>query len=792
MSGRPDAPVQLILLWHQHQPGYGSPRAGRPVLPWVRLHATKDYLDMADRLLARPGLAVTTNLVPSLLEQLAAAAAGVDDPELDLVHLDPEVAPGAPGVAGAPGAGVDPDTRRLLLARLGIVPVWARARFPALGRLFDRRAAADPVPLTNAEIVDLQTLHTLAWIDPLYYARASLADLVARAEKGGGFAREERDRVLAEATVLMREVLPRYRELASHPRCEISVTPYYHPILPLVVDVASARRALPQIALPQEAFAHPEDARAHLVAARRTAERALGFVPRGLWPSEGSVSPEVVSLAGESGYRWTASDEEVLKRSLAAGEGGDWPHARPWRLRAGGPGGGSGGGPWLFFRDHELSDKIGFVYARWNATDAVSDFVARLAKLRNAWRGPGPAHLLVALDGENCWETYPNDGHEFLERLYDALESTDWIGTTTPGAVVDRLDEAASAVAPSTAPVSAGELAALHSGSWISANFRIWIGHAEKNRAWNALARARRALVSAFPDAGGGPPPEAFWNGNETVWGEDLRGTPPADAPLSRDEAQRQAWRHLLIAEGSDWCWWLGEDHFTEDKAIFDRTLREHLMRVYELAGTETPAELLAPFGTTRVREERTAPRAVLMPSINGRHSSYYEWNGAGRWRPAGAGGAMHAGRLIRELDFGFDERNLYVRVQVDPAWPVDGKTSLSVEFLEPAGPRLVVERGGSGYRFESPGSSPRIGSTDGGPADPSGAGVTALGVRAAWESVCEAAIPFAYLGVTQGRAVRWVVVLRTGSHVIETAPEGEPLAIEVPGPDLEARFWSA
>jgi alpha-amylase/alpha-mannosidase (GH57 family) len=386
-AGGAQAPVQIILLWHQHQPGYGNPRAGRPILPWVRLHATKDYLDMAEALLERPDLAVTINVVPSLLEQLAAAAAGVGDPELDLALADP--------------ASLDDEARRTMLARLTIVPVWARARFPALERFARCREAgrcspgATGPPLSDDEVIDLSVLHALAWIDPRFYGRDALAPLVAKAgaSPGGGFTAEERNRVHADARALVAAVLPRHRDLvAPGLRTEISVTPAYHPILPLLCDTDVARRAMPQVPLPATRFAHPEDARAHLFASRRVALNAFGRAPVGLWPSEGSVSPEVVRLAGEAGYRWMGSDAEVLSRSTPAGGGfGPWAHARPWRLAE--------GGPWLFFRDRELSDKIGFAYSNWPAADAVADVLAQLAHLRDTWRGPGPARLFVALDG---------------------------------------------------------------------------------------------------------------------------------------------------------------------------------------------------------------------------------------------------------------------------------------------------------------------------------------------------------------------------------------------------------
>jgi alpha-amylase/alpha-mannosidase (GH57 family) len=758
MSRGERPPVQLMLLWHMHQPGYGSPRAGRPILPWTRLHATKDYLDMVEAVLERPGLAVTFNLVPSLLEQLAAAAAGIGDPVLDLVRADP--------------ASLDEAARGLLETRLSIVPDWARRRFPGLERLARRRESA--LPLGDDEIVDLSVLHTLSWIDPRFHARPALKPLVRQAEREAGpgaFTRDDRATALGEAHALVGEVIPRYRAIVTRStRSELSVTPAYHPILPLLCDTDVARRAMPAVPLPTVRFAHPEDAAAQLRAARRAGTNAFGLPPIGLWPSEGSVSPEVVGLAAEAGFRWLASDAEVLLRSRAAGGAafGPWPHARPWRLGE--------GGPLLFFRDRELSDKIVFVYARWSAEDAVADVLAHLARLRDGWPGPEPARLLVALDGENCWETYPNDGNDFLARLYDTLLATPWLRTTTPGEVTTDPDIARSV----------GHLEQLHSGSWIEANFRIWIGHPEKNRAWDAVARTRAMLAQAFPEDAGGPPDVAFWDGAEPVWGEDLGGPaaplPPtgadalaAEAPAARLERRRQAWRHVLVAEGSDWCWWYGDDHFTGDKATFDRILRDHLSRAWELAGREVPVELRSAFGLARVSEERTAPSGLVSPTINGRLSHFYEWDGAGRWRPAAAGGAMHgggAGPRVRAILHGFDEERLSVRADLDRGSP---ETSVALEFVDPAGFHVEVARGGDApLRSTSPGGGPIVGAS------------------AAWEGVCEFAVPFRALGVEPGARIAWIVTVRESGHVVETAPAHTPLSIEVPGPDVRARYWSA
>lgn len=723
MADSAHEPLQVLLLWHMHQPGYGSPRAGRPLMPWVRLHATKDYLDMAERVLRRPNLAVTVNVVPSLLEQLAAADAGVGDPEWDLTTASIDA--------------LDHEQRATLLTRLSIVPTWARARFP---RFAQPRAAAN-----DADLVDLRTLHALAWIDPTLYAHTALAPIVARAEAGEALGHEDGSAVVAASATLLSEVIPRLRALAAHPRSEVSVTPYYHPILPLLVDGTSARRAMPHVPLPAERFRHAEDARAQLAASRRCASAVLGPVPLGLWPSEGSVSPEVVALAGEAGYRWLGTDVEVLYRSQGAGIEGPWAHARPWRVGE--------GGPLLFFRDRELSDKVGFAYSKWPAGDAVADVMARIEALRDAWKGPGSARLFIALDGENCWEYYPDDGHDFIERLYDALEATPWLTTTTPGRVVAE-------AGPRGDVPGVGHIDTLHSGSWIEANYRIWIGHPEKNAAWDALARTRRTVGEAFGgNASAAPPDDAFWSGHEPVWGEDLGGT----APSTDDERRRQAWRHVMIAEGSDWFWWFGDDHFTADKALFDRLLREHLARAYELAGRDVPQELLTAIASGAVQEVHEEPRGPLAPDISGRLTHYYEWDGAGIWRPAGAGGAMHGGRRIQAIRYGFDDTMLYVRVDVvDPG----SKARLELEFDSPTPTHVAIDHGAT-----------KDASAE---------------VQIAWDRVAEAAIPLAKIGARPGERVRWLALLREGGHVVECAPEGQPLEIEIPGPDFQAKHWSA
>jgi hypothetical protein len=343
----------------------------------------------------------------------------------------------------------------------------------------------------------------------------------------------------------------------------------------------------------------PADAEEQLRAALARHGAAFGRAPAGMWPPEGSVSPEVATLAVRAGVRWLASDEGVLWRSL--------PEAgrrvllyRPWRFVT------AGGEVALFFRDRELSDRIGFVYHHWHPEEAAADFVARVRRIGEEHAGETPPLVAVILDGENCWENYADDGGPFLDALYARLEAEPEVRTVTPSEVL-------------AARGTLDALPALHSGSWIDADFHIWIGHPEKNLAWDLIARTRRMLVEAGI-------------------------TPENGAPI---------WEHLYAAEGSDWFWWLGEDHYTGDKELFDRLFREHLEMVWQLAGRPLPRWLEQPIVHAAAARPGLGTNGLLRLATDGRQTEFYEWHEAGRVRlPA----AFYISACVRcALYLGFD-----------------------------------------------------------------------------------------------------------------------------------------
>ncbi len=702
----PLRPIDLVFLWHHHQPDYRSARDGRALLPWVRLHGTKDYRDMATHLERHPGVRAAFNFVPSLVDQIEHAVHGGADALFEMMSTAPEQ--------------LDDAGRLELIRRCTMAPRHALETWPAYRKLCDRaRRAASAGGRTerfgDADLEALRVRFLLAWLDPVFRGEPEAAAALATgAELDAG----HRTALLALHARLLAEVLPAYRSLARAGQIELSCSPYHHPILPLVIDVASARRARPDLPLPAEPFAAPEDAAEQIRRALARHEQTFGERPAGMWPPEGSVSPEAAELAARAGMRWIASDERVLWRSL--GQGGPRGELyQPWSIA-------TAAGPLaIFFRDLELSDRIGFVYQHWRAEDAVADFIARVRRIAREHAGPGVPVASVILDGENCWEHYVDDGAPFLDALYTALEAAGDIRTRTPSEVL---------VDHPQPPV----LAKLHSGSWIDADFHIWVGHTEKNRAWDLLARTRRALVGAG------------------------------------DRAPAAAWDLLYAAEGSDLFWWLGVDHHTEDKHLFDRLFRERLQMIYERIGQEPPGWLMVPVITRGVRGRQTQPVALIRPVVDGRRTTFYEWHGAGRYPLTDRGSSMHRGTGVTgDLFVGFDLERLYVRLDLNGGPPGE-EFDLAVDVLTPRPARAVVRGLAAGERRVE-----------------SGEGAPVVGAACRVAEIVELAIPFGSLGLAPEEEVEMLLRLSTGGQTGETLPGDEMICFRVPDAMFEAEMWS-
>ena len=383
----------LCFLWHMHQPFYKDLISGEYKLPWTRMHALKDYYGMVRILEEFPRIRQTFNLVPSLTAQVAEYASGeAQDPFLALA-LKP--------------AEEFTEAERAFLMRHSFYsdPHRMIYRYPRYGELFDAWQAqkqSGSWRLFGAQgIRDLQMWSQLAWFDEEFHANdPEVREWIARERN---FTLADQRRMGEKQREIMGKILPEYQKLASTGQIEISTTPYYHPILPLLCDSNIASVAHPGVALPPR-FRHPEDARRQLALSRESIAKNFGVAPVGLWPSEGSVSDEVFSIAADLGFQWAATDSGVLNRTLGRAVSVEGIY-RPYRWQQGGKSLGA------IFRDHFMSDLIGFVYSKMDAAAAAEDFLHRIRGNCAGILASGREALVpIILDGENAWEYYYKNG----------------------------------------------------------------------------------------------------------------------------------------------------------------------------------------------------------------------------------------------------------------------------------------------------------------------------------------------------------------------------------------------
>jgi alpha-amylase/alpha-mannosidase (GH57 family) len=629
----PKKPLCVAFLWHMHQPDYRKTQTGESDLPWTRFHAIKDYYDMGALVEQAGDVHVTINLVPSLIDQLEGYSSGtVDDVQTFLTLRD--------------ATALDQRQKAFLLRTFfQLSPTHMLQPYPRYNELWERRGSADgngefPTGLhlyTSQDYRDLQLWYNLAWCGQELRKDPEIAGLF---EKAAGFTEEDKRRLLEIQHSFITRILPYYRKLSETHAIEFSVSPYYHPILPLLCDLRVASDSLSSIVLPSESYLYPQDAKEHIDRALQVHKRIFGSAAKGMWPSEGALSDASLTLTREAGLRWLASDESVLWNSLHR-EGrvsaSLWPEQKYSAYRWG------PGDLFLFFRDHALSDLFGFSYCSWNAADAVTDFLERLRAIHRTLPDNGRHYIVpVILDGENAWEHYPNNGADFLKLLYRRLSESGDLRTVTFSEFLNLETH--------------GEpLKSVVSGSWIYGNLATWIGHPEKNRAWELLAGARRALKSL-----------------------QSKGL---------DEQKiDSAFREIMIAEGSDWFWWYGDDHQTENAAEFDALFRSHLKNVYVLLDEIPPAGLDEPIKKTQARFRQRNPVHTITPQLDGIETDYYEWLSAG-FAVAHGGESMHrTERLLEKIYFGFDALSFYLRINLAPGkidtFPSD--ESIQVQFVSP------------------------------------------------------------------------------------------------------------
>ncbi len=707
--------IDVAFVWHMHQPWYLWPDSDLAALAFARLHATGAYYDMPWLLRNFDDTKVTFNLVPSLIEQLQLYSGGaVTDRAMQLSRRDPD------------DLNLD-DQRYLLTHMCGGHPGGAMAASTRYGELLhkrglDRKSETIDRACRRFDVEDyrdLQVLFNLAWCG---FALDHESDIVSELRsKDRDFTEDEKNALVDAMESAVSEIVDLYAESASEDRAELICSPYYHPIMPLLANMSDAERRIDPAQLPERRWHESEEARRQLRAGLEFHQRTFGRHSGGLWPSEGSVSEAALAIMAEEGVEWAASDEEVLAASLRLG-GRPSPQQlyRPWLA--------ADGRVTMLFREHRLSDMIGFVYRDWSPSDAVRDFLSRIRRSAGQFDdGSRPPLVPIILDGENPWGWYEDAGEGFLTALYEAVEAADDLRAVS---VSDYLGEFPAE----------DRLDSLFPGSWIDHSFSTWIGGEEHRRAWNLLTDALEATKRHEGEA--------------------------------EDEALSCAREHLMIAEGSDWFWWYSENQHTLDADIFDALFRSHVAEVYRQLGEDPPEAVEEPIYAEKISRLIREAVGRMTANIDGRITSYFEWQPAALLRTSGLASAMQRSNyIVQEMYFGFDEQNLWLRLDTDlPAR----------ESLQDC--RMEILFGGE--------TEHTIAITAAGRGEPEINGSLCENAECAVDRIVEARVPLNMVDVEPGGTLRLAIILGQDGKILERWPELGYLQVAVPSLDDMISSW--
>lgn len=621
-----EEPLYVALVWHQHQPVYfKDPETNIYIRPWVRVHAAKSYLDMAQLSAQYPDVHVTFNITPSLIRQIEDFNNGAKD----LYWVTTEI----------PAEELTDEDKQFLVDRFFDASNQQIGRFPRYVELQTMRSEMSIDEWTAQDFRDLQVLFNLSWTDPSFLAEEPLAALV---EKERDFTEEDKAIILGEHARYLQEVLPYHAQLQEEGQIEVTMTPFAHPILPLLVDSNEAAIAMPEAELPPR-YLFGQDAVAQVELGVQLYEENYGVAPRGMWPAEGSVSPGIIQMIANAGIQWIATDEEILANSLPDIEGftrnsddtvvqADALY-RPYTVT-----GGRGGQVNIIFRDKRISDLIGFEYSGMDGQEAADDLLGRLENIRTALNSDdneGPNLVTILLDGENAWEHYENDGVEFLSAMYQGFSDAENIVAVTPSEYFDLTG------------TDHPQIETLWSGSWINPTYDTWIGEPEENLGWTYLGTMRNDVQRALRNLD--------------------------------EETAAQVLELVYLAEGSDWFWWYGSDQNAgEGDAIFDQQFRSYLEQIYLLLGDEVPSYVYVPI----VPEPAQSPTAEFLSPFSAEIDGVVaddEWATAGVYE-----------NDFANLYYGFDSDNLYLRL--DGELP-DGTYGLYLRTPDPD-PAIAFARG--------------------------------------------------------------------------------------------------
>jgi alpha-amylase/alpha-mannosidase (GH57 family) len=602
--------LSIAFYWHMHQPVYQLMEDGDYLMPWVRLHGVKDYLDMLLISEKFKNLKLNFNLVPVLLDAfIDYGEKGYHDihSRLTVTNISE----------------LTNDDKEFILNN------FFDANYSSMiyhhepyNKLYQKRYAteqADIKDFSDQEYSDILAWFNLAWIDPMY--KEMFPELKAILDKGQKFSMQDRYDIIAIHRKIISMIIPTYKEYLEKGKIEITTSPYYHPILPILLDVQSAQKNLlaPDAELVDLGMA--DDARLHTKYALDRIEQLFGKRPTGIWPSEHCLSPEELELFKELGVKWTISDEGLLANSINFEFVRDFKGylEDPYFLMKSYEYKTKNSNINLIFRDSVIPNLISFEYANHDPKVAASDLYDRIKVIQNKLQNsPDSDHLLtIAMDGENCWENYFEDGATFLNKLYSYIERDNSLETVLISDYLEKENHHRP-------------LKEIHSGSWINKNFQLWVGEPVKNLAWTYLKQVKddlTAFVKEFPS----------------------------------NQSLPHAYKELMIAQGSDWFWWYGEPNDSGQDHIFDYLFREHLKNVYRYCGLEPPEYLNVPLISIFSKPSK-CPKSSITPKIDGiDDADDQDWLNAGSISMPD-GPVLQENKVFDKILYGADEDNFYLR----------------------------------------------------------------------------------------------------------------------------------
>ncbi len=707
--------MYIAFLWHMHQPYYIEFFTKVATLPWVRMHATKGYYDMVGLCKKFEEVHQNFNLVPSLLSQIERYnRKDIIDVFLELSKKDARE--------------LSKDERVFILKNFFMANAETMIkRYPRYFELFrkrgfylDEKRILEVEPLFSVyDIRDLQVFFNLCWFG--YRVFEEFQEARELKSKGRMFNEDDKREVIRIQEEVLKKIIQEYEKAQEDGLAEITTSPFYHPIMPLIFDTEIAKRCMPHANLPNR-FSFPQDVEAQLKKAVTYYRQKFKRDPLGMWPSEGSVAPEIVPYLEKVGIKWIVTDEDILKMSLKAQRVGLKKY-KPYRFQY------KDTGIIILFRDKGLSNLISFTYGRYDSKESAKDLYTHIKNIQK--NVSGDSIVTIALDGENPWENYPDGGKDFLSYLFELLAKDNSLTVTKISEYLEKMD-------------TLDTLSDLHPGSWIEANFRIWIGSDEKNLAWEYLGRVR-SYLEREKDIG---------------------------------EKRKRALEEIYIAEGSDWFWWYGDDFTSQNDEEFDRLFRTHLANVFKIVERDVPEYLLKPIISKKPIARIKEPVSFIHPIIDGIVSFYYEWEGAGIFDNTilSYSAMYNPKRYIKKLYFGFDLDNLYIRI--DPS-EIDTGIIFELNILAKSLYQIVFTAFPKKaehfilYKREERG---RI----------------FLGryKSIASNKIIELSVPFSILNLSSNENFKFYISVKRQKMEIERCPEDRPIKIEVPDENFEMYNW--